>query len=105
MSVFNPRSMSSFFNEPTKFDVDRRTRGGRIYRDFMNAASRKFGDSDLPKLRELVLLQVELDRLARSVVDGNAQAIAVAARLSNAIERRERELRAAAKHTKESASC
>ena len=74
--------------------VDRRTAAGRRYQDIVASVAREFPGAEAVALRELASLKFTLEREQGAVVSGEQPSLEGIVRLTHAIERKERTLRA-----------
>jgi hypothetical protein len=90
------RARSKLPNDPMLLPgVDRRSREGRRYQDMVYAAVQEFPGANPVAIRELVALQFTLEREQGAVVSGSQPDLEGIVRLTHAIERKLRTLRAA----------
>ena len=86
---------SRFTNDPSFLPgVDRRTRDGRRYQDIVLALVAEFSPANPVALREIATLRFSLERAQGEIVAGGDCSLEDIVRLTNAIERKERALRA-----------
>jgi hypothetical protein len=74
--------------------VDGRSARARRYRDLMHDLIAEFGIADPRRLRDLAGLRFTLEQCQASIVGGGASTLEDLVRMTNAIGRKERELRA-----------
>lgn len=95
MSVrLSPKGRSILTNDPRRLPgVDMNSPSGRRYRDIVEALIVEFGSSDIERIRELGGLRYSREQVQALVVEGDRRAVDDLIRVTNAISRKENELR------------
>jgi hypothetical protein len=80
-------------NDPARAPgVDMRTSAGRRFSRIVDSLIGEFGDADPVRLRELAGLKLSVEKMLAAVVGGNQTARKSLVKISDLVDRREREL-------------